>query len=103
MKPDQTDTQPVQRTEGGGRVVTGPLTDGFYRIGKGRKSLPFFVKGGVMWLPTTVMNPLIWMTAGKPLTIVDGRSFMRAADIIEEMPSRKPAIEALAAKHGLGV
>ena len=79
------------------------LLDGLYRFGKGSKTVWMYVKDGIMWLPTAMMNPIIWMTAGKPITIVDKRQFMRAGDIIEEMPSQKAAIETLAAKHGLSV
>ena len=79
------------------------LLDGLYRFGKGRKTVWMYVKDGIMWLPTAMMSPIIWMTAGKPITIVEKRSFMRAGDIIEEMPSHRAGIETLAAKHGLAV
>lgn len=79
------------------------LLDGLYRFGNGRKTVWMYVKDGTMWLPTAMMNPIIWMTAGKPITIVGKRQFMRAGDIIEEMPSQKVAIETLAVKHGLAV
>jgi hypothetical protein len=92
-----------EQPESAGAVGSTRLLDGFYRFGKGRKTVWMYVKDGIMWLPTAMMSPLIWMTAGKPITIVDKRSFMRAGDIIEEMPSQKAAIETLAAKHGLAV
>lgn len=103
MQPNQTDTKTVQQTEGGGTVASSALLDGLYRFGKGRKTVWLYVKDGIMWLPTAMMSPIIWMTAGKPITIVDKRGFMRAGDIIAEMPSYKAAIETLAAEHGLAV
>ena len=92
-----------EQPESAGAVSSTRLLDGLYRFGKGRKTVWMYVKDGIMWLPTAMMNPIIWMTAGKPITIVDKRQFMRAGDIIEEMPSQKAAIETLAAKHGLAV
>ena len=86
----------IEKTENAVAVSSSRLLDGLYRFGKGRKTVWLYVKGGIMWLPTDLMSPLIWMTAGKPITIVDKRQFMRANDIIEEMPSQKAAIETLA-------
>lgn len=87
----------------GAPVRCSALLDGLYRFGKGRKTVWMYVKDGIMWLPTAMLSPIIWMTAGKPIAIVDKRSFMRAIDIIEEMPSRRAVIETLAAKHGLRI
>ena len=79
------------------------LLDGLYKVGKGRTAVWIYVKDGIMWLPTAMMHPLIWISAGKPITIVEKRSFMRAKDIMEEMPSHRVDIETLAVKHGLAV
>ena len=92
-----------EQPESAGAVSSTRLLDGLYRFGKGRKTVWMYVKDGIMWLPTAMMSPIIWMTAGKPITIVEKRSFMRAGDIIEEMPSHRAEIETLAAKHGLAV
>jgi len=92
-----------EQPESAGAVSSTRLLDGLYRFGKGRKTVWMYVKDGIMWLPTAMMSPIIWMTAGKPITIVEKRSFMRAGDIIEEMPSHRAGIETLAAKHGLAV
>ena len=92
-----------EQPESAGAVSSTRLLDGLYRFGKGRKTVWMYVKDGIMWLPTAMMSPIIWMTAGKPITIVEKRSFMRAKDIIEEMPSLGNDIKNLAAKHGLTV
>lgn len=92
-----------EQPESAGAVSSTRLVDGLYRFGNGRKTVWMYVNDGIMWLPTAMMNPIIWMTAGKPITIVEKRSFMRAGDIIEEMPSQRADIETLAAKHGLAV
>jgi len=80
------------------------LADGLFRFGKGRGTRYLYIKDGILHLPASLMlAPIVWLTCGKPLTMVEKRVFMRAADIIEELPEAKTQIEALATKHGLAV
>lgn len=97
--------QPLMPTEpeSVGAVSCTRLLDGIYKFGKGRGTVWLYVQDGIMYLPTALMHPLIWMSAGKPITIVEKRSFMRAKDIIEEMPSLGNDIKNLASRHGLTV
>jgi hypothetical protein len=60
-----------EQPESAGAVSSTRLLDGLYRFGKGRKTVWMYVKDGIMWLPTAMMSPIIWMTAGKPITIVE--------------------------------
>jgi len=43
------------------------------------------------------------MTAGKPITVLEGQGYMRAADVIAEMPERSESIRALAQRLGATV
>jgi hypothetical protein len=92
-----------EQPESEGAVGSTRLIDGLYRSGKGRETLWWYVKDGILWLPTAMMSPIIWMTAGKPIIMVKKRSFMRAGDIIEEMPRLRADIETFAAERGLAV
>ena len=79
------------------------LGEGLWKIStrksKGRTSMYFYVKDGKLYIPTSEFHPLIWMTSGVPLTLVDGRCFMRASDLIEAVPKYKPMLEEFAKKH----
>jgi hypothetical protein len=76
--------------------------DGLYHSGpKGRKGNYLFVKNGAMWMPTSMMSAFMVLTSGARLRQVDGRLFMRAADLVEAWPQYFEALMALATKHGL--
>lgn len=77
------------------------LPDGLYKVGKGRGTYRFWVQDGIMWLSLKGTSPVIWATAGKPVTNVDGHLFMRARDLMEEQPHLEAVIREAAEKHGL--
>jgi hypothetical protein len=84
----------------GGRRAT---EDGLYQVGRGRKSCHFYAKDGVLWLPTTIAHPLLWLVGSCNILGVGNRFFVRAADAIRELPQHAGAFRALADRHGLSV
>ena len=78
------------------------LDDGVYElpIGKKRKQM-LLVSEGAAWMPVSMMHPIIWMTAGSPLKMVDGHIFMRAKDFAEAVPNYADAVQDFADRHGI--
>jgi len=80
-----------------------PLADGLYSTGYGRGTEWFYVKEGVMYLSTSLVSPLLWMSSGKDVMLVDKRTFLRARDLIDIIPDYREDIEKLAASRGVSV
>jgi len=78
------------------------LEDGVYEvpIGKKRKQM-LLVSDGEAWMPVSIMHPIIWMTAGSPLKMVDGKVFMRAKDFAEAAPKYAAAVQTFVDRHGI--
>ena len=76
-----------------------PLADGLYQIGKGPTSLWLYVKDGVLHVPTKGLDPIAWLRCA--VTVVNGRTFIRARDAIGIAPHYREYVEPFAQARGL--
>ncbi len=75
--------------------------DGVYRAPNGSY---FFIHGGVLFLPTTRIDPVRLLTWPKPwqVVVMGDRTmiFLRAGDVIEEWPQLAERVRHIAANCG---
>ncbi len=95
---------PAQTQETKGRNSTTieqhqSLADGLHQIGKGPTSLWLYVKDGVLHVPTRGLSPIAWLSCA--VTVVNGRTFIRASDAIGLAPHYSEYVETFARARGL--
>ena len=77
------------------------LEDGLHWFKAPKKRRVYmFVKNGEMWMPTEILGIVSFMI-GCEITIIGKRGFIRAREIIKEMPEYEPAMVKLAETYGL--
>ncbi len=85
----------------GGAGGSGNGGERLFRVGK----LHVWVKDGVLHLPVEVLHPLVALTSGKPLYVVEGScgrkfAFMRGADVVAVAPNLGEDAQKVAARFG---
>lgn len=80
-----------------------PLADGLYSTGSGSGTEWFYIKDGIIYLSTSLVPRLLWMSSGKDIMLVDKRTFLRARDLIDIIPEHREDIEKLAASRSVSV
>jgi hypothetical protein len=85
----------------GGAGGSGNGNERLLRVG----GVHVWIKGGVLHLPVEVLHPLLALTSGKPLYVVEGScgrkfTFMRGADVVAVAPNLGEDAQKVAARFG---
>ncbi len=85
----------------GGAGGSGNDGERLLRVGE----LHVWIKGGVLYLPVEVLHPLVALTCGKPLYVVEGScgrkfAFMRGADVVAVAPNLGEDAQKVATRFG---
>ena len=61
--------------------------------------LSFAIQDGVLLLPMAMVHPLVALSAGNLITVIDNAAYWRAADVAKELPDHAEGIMKLAKKY----